>query len=161
MQPQVIGLAEAAKVSGVSESTIRRRRAELKELGAVQGPKGWQIPIPALIQLGLMSSTTAPDTVTAPETPPVAPLTDAMTGNTYQELEALRGALIAAEHRAELAEARAAERAEQIADLRTALRMIEAPREPVVQREPVQEKPQEKLQPEQQKALRRWWRFLG
>jgi len=160
MQPQVIGLAEAAKVSGVSESTIRRRRAELKALGAVQGPKGWQIPIPALIQLGLMSSTTAPDTATAPETPPVAPMTDAMTGSTYQELEALRGALIAAEHRAELAEARASERAEQIADLRTALRMIEAPREPVVQREPVKEKPQEQ-KPEPEQALKRWWRFLG
>jgi hypothetical protein len=151
MQPQVIGLAEAAKVSGVSESTIRRRRADLLELGAVQGPKGWQIPIPALITLGLMSNTTAPDTLTAPEPLPLAPVTDAMTPNTTAELEALRGALTAAEHRAALAEAVAGERAAQIADLRTALRMIEAPH-------PAEEKavpPQAATAPHR----RRWWNF--
>lgn len=34
MTAPTIGLAEAARISGVSESTIRRKRAELLELGA-------------------------------------------------------------------------------------------------------------------------------
>lgn len=127
-QPIVVGLAEAARVAGVSASTIRRRRAELEALGAVRGPDGWQIPIPALIELGLMARTTAPDEVLPPETPRESPVEGVMTGNTGSEVEALRGALAAAELRAAVAEAVAQERERIIEVQAQALRMLEAPR---------------------------------
>lgn len=130
-QPIIVGLAEAARVAGVSESTIRRRRVELQALGAVQGSKGWKIPIPALIELGLMARTTAPDEVVPPETSQVTPVEDVMTGDTASELEALRKALAAAEQRAAVAEAIALERERIIEVQGQALRMLEAPREPV------------------------------
>lgn len=122
-----IGLAEAARISGVSESTIRRKRVELLELGASQGPKGWSIPIPALVELGLLDSKTAPDTVTAPEAPPASRLEPLMTPSAGAELEALRKALTAAELRAAVAEAVAAERERIIEAQVHALRLLEAP----------------------------------
>lgn len=130
-QPIIVGLAEAARVAGVSESTIRRRRTELQALGAVQGPKGWKIPIPALIELGLMAKTTAPDEVVPLDTSQVTPVEDVMAGDTANELEALRKALAAAEQRAAVAEAVAQERERIIEVQGQALRMLEAPREPV------------------------------
>lgn len=127
MTAPTVGLAEAAQACGVSESTIRRRREELKALGAVQGPRGWQIPIPALVQLGLMASTTAPDNVTAAGSLQDSPAKAATTGSNTGELEALREALRAAELRAAVAEARAEERERIISAQAQALRMLEAP----------------------------------
>lgn len=129
MTAPTISLAEAARICGVSQSTLRRRRAELLDRGAVHGPKGWKIPIPALIELGLLEATTAPDVMEAVEPP--APLSDSpvepvMTPAIAAEVEALRGAVAALELRAAVAEAVAAER-ERIIDVQAqALRMLEA-----------------------------------
>lgn len=56
---QYLSLAEAAKVAGVSESTIRRRRGKLLSVGAVKGYQGWQITYQQLAAVGLLDSVTA------------------------------------------------------------------------------------------------------
>lgn len=128
----VLGLAEAARVCGVSVSTIRRKRLELAEHGAAQTAKGWQIPVTALIAVGLMGRTTPP-----PETPPVEtpeapheallkPLSDAL----REELDTLRSQLADAERRAAVAEAVAAERERIIQVQQMSLRMLEAGNSP-------------------------------
>jgi hypothetical protein len=132
----VLSLAEAAKACGVSLSTLRRKRPELKELGAAETAKGWQIPVTALIALGMMDRVTAPlhETPTAPTvkgvmTPPVETPADAP----LVELEALRkeqaellARLADAEKRAAVAEAIAGERERIIQTQASALRMLEA-----------------------------------
>jgi hypothetical protein len=110
----LMGLAEAASACGVSVSTLRRKRGELKELGAAETARGWQIPVTALITLGLMDRVTEPP---SHDTPP-----DALTG----ELEGLRAKLAAAEQRAAVAEAVSAERERVIQTQAMALRMLEA-----------------------------------
>lgn len=159
MTAPTIGLAEAARVCGVSESTIRRRRAELLELGASQGPKGWSIPIPALVQLGLMTATTAPDAVIAREPLQESPVEAVMTPSALAEVEALREALTAAELRAAVAEARAEERERVIEAQAQALRMLEAPVKAFAS--PGRETPPEAQQPatQQKPAKRRWWQL--
>jgi hypothetical protein len=110
----LMGLAEAASACGVSVSTLRRKRTQLKELGAAETARGWQIPVTALITLGLMDRVTeAPSRDTHP---------DALTG----ELDSLRSQLAAAEQRAAVAEAIAAERERVIQTQAMALRMLEA-----------------------------------
>ena len=49
-----VGLAEAARLTGKSISTIRRKKRELCEFGATVSAAGWAIPIPALVHLGLL-----------------------------------------------------------------------------------------------------------
>jgi hypothetical protein len=99
----VLGLAEAAKACGVSVSTIRRKREDLKELGATESNKGWRIPVPALIAVGLMAPTTAPVTET-PLNPPVTATPDSAL---IAQLETLREQLAEAKLRAAVAEERA------------------------------------------------------
>lgn len=132
----VLSLAEAAKACGVSLSTLRRKRPELKELGAAETAKGWQIPVTALITLGLMDRVTAPlheasifPTVKGVMTPPV----ETPVGAPLEELEALRkeqaellAKLADAEKRAAVAEAVAGERERIIQTQASALRMLEA-----------------------------------
>ena len=50
----VFTMKEAADVAGVSVSTLRRRRAELEEAGATITSSGWQVPMTALIAVGLI-----------------------------------------------------------------------------------------------------------
>lgn len=95
-RPPVMGLAEAAKACGVSVSTVRRKRDELREHGAAETASGWQIPVTALIAVGLMTRTT--------EAPAAATPDDALKG----ELDALRLQLAEAQLRAAVAEERAA-----------------------------------------------------
>lgn len=114
----LMGLAEAATACGVSVSTLRRKRGELKELGAAETARGWQIPVTALITLGLMDRVTDPPSYDAPS--------DTLTG----ELDALRAQLAAAEQRAAVAEAVAAERERVIQTQAMALRMLEASKTP-------------------------------
>jgi hypothetical protein len=137
MTAPVLSLAEAAKASGVSESTIRRKRPELLAAGATQTSKGWAIPVPALIELGLMSRTSAPDTVAAPDSPPVAAqgpaTTPVMPSPTDTLVEALREKLADAEKRAAVAEAIAQERERIIEAQAQTLRMITAGPAPALQ----------------------------
>lgn len=170
-QPTVVGLAEAARVAGVSQSTIRRRRDELQALGAVQTAKGWQIPIPALIELGLMARTTPPDEMVPPDTSHETPVEDVMTGSATSELEALRGALRVAEQRAAVAEAVAQERERIIEAQAQTLRMLEAPRNPAMT--PATAAPEPEVTPTDEGVLtppdgphgepaprRKWWKFM-
>jgi hypothetical protein len=122
----VLGLAAAAKACGVSVSTIRRKREDLEELGAVATPSGWRIPIAALVGSGLMPPTTQPPAHDSPVRPPVGG-GDAPSETLREELETLRSRLAAAEQRAAVAEAIAAERERLIESQAMALRMLEAP----------------------------------
>lgn len=131
-----LSLAEAAKTCGISVSTLRRKRADLKELGAAETAKGWQIPVTALITLGLMDRVTAP-LHEAPSPAQVKgimkPPTDTPSDSPFQELEALRREqaelltkLADAEKRAAVAEAVAGERERIIQTQASALRILEA-----------------------------------
>lgn len=132
--PPMLGLAEAAKACNVSLSTIRRRRAELLAMGATSDARGWRIPIPALIELGLMDRTTAPDdtpqiprqSASVPGMTPVMTPPSDTPSDTSELLEELRSQLAKAEQRAAVAEAVAAERERVINAQAQALRMLEA-----------------------------------
>lgn len=123
----VLGLAEAAKACGVSVSTVRRKRADLEERGAVATPSGWRIPIAALVGSGLMPPTTPPPKVPSvvPTMRPPAEGDDAPNDTLREELDMLRTRLVAAEQRAAVAEAIAHERERVIETQATALRMLE------------------------------------
>jgi hypothetical protein len=124
-----VGLAEAARVCGVSVATVRRRRTILEGLGAQVTPSGWVIPISALISCGLMPPTTPPDTPSLRRMAGgTAPLEGTPVGTPQEtpELVELRSQLAAAERRAAVAEAVAAERERVIEAQALTLRMIEA-----------------------------------
>lgn len=155
----VLGLAEAAKACSVSESTLRRRRPELLAAGATRDSKGaWRIPVPALVELGLLSRQTPPDR-------PPQPLQEAVTAPATQPhleplLAEVRAKLAAAEQRAAVAEAVAEERERIIQAQAQTLRMLEAPKPAAPQDQPA---PQEETlstgvtsTPEAPK--RRWWK---
>lgn len=136
-------LAGAAKATGISESTLRRKRPELIEAGAKQTKQGWQIPVTALISLGLMPNTTAaPDPV-----PMVAP----------DVVEELRAKLADAEQRAAVAEARAEERERLISAQAATLRILEAAPRPAVVVEPVHVAPEPVATAPTEKPKRRRW----
>lgn len=121
-----LGLAEAAKACGVSASTIRRRREELAEYGARQDRPGggWSIPIAALVRIGLMDGVTPPDN---PPAQAVAPITAPPADSPLKaEIIRLEKALIEQRHRADLAEAVAAERLAALEVERMALRALTA-----------------------------------
>lgn len=110
----VVGLAEAARLCKVSAASIRRRKAVLTELGATTDPKGWQIPIPALVQIGLLDrvtpapvpgSTVSPDTTPPVDNPQIA-LLEALVAQLQDALEREKARCDAAEARAAKAEER-------------------------------------------------------
>ena len=122
-----MGLTQAAKACGISVSTLRRRKEQLVAAGTKITDKGWQIPIPALVSLGYLSSTT-PASDTPPEIPvtplvepPVIPPVETLSN----EVENLRLKLVEAETRAQVAEAISAERERIIQVQAAALRMLE------------------------------------
>lgn len=170
MTAPVLTLAAAATATGLSQSTLRRKRAEMLAAGARQTAKGaWEIPVPVLIQLGLMPA------VTAPDSPPVerveasvvastqAP-SDSLTAQHRDELEALRKELQEYRERAVVAEAVLKVKEELIEVQRMALRQLEmAPQQTQVRAEREQPAPVD-LAPEpvvEQSApvlgKRRWW----
>jgi len=61
-----VGLHEAARITGKSVATVRRRRAELTKLGATSTKDGWTIPIPALVAVGLLDRVTGPEVAVTP-----------------------------------------------------------------------------------------------
>jgi predicted DNA-binding transcriptional regulator YafY len=155
----VLGLAAAAKACGVSVSTLRRRREDLEELGAVATPSGWRIPIAALVGSGLMPPTTKPPAHDGPVQPLVGG-SDAPSDTLREELETLRSRLAAAEQRAAVAEAIAAERERLIQTQAAALRMLEAPTSPTGSSPPTstQGTPPEAPPPAIKKSAWRFWR---
>ncbi len=72
--PPMLGLKDAAVQCGISVSTMRRHRDELVKLGATVSDQGrWSIPIPALIEAGLMDRRTPPDALVGIMTPTRTP----------------------------------------------------------------------------------------
>jgi hypothetical protein len=127
MTEPVVSMAEAARLSGLSVSTLRRRRDALVGHGATRHDAGWVIPISALVALGLMPPVTPPDAPSADQVTPVMtpPGDGAVTALTAERDTALERAS-AAEHRAEIAERTAAERDRVIEAQAHALQMLEA-----------------------------------
>lgn len=131
-------MREAARVAGVSVSTLRRRRDELTAAGAVIDPNGWQVPITALIAVGLVPGEghhTDDNDTAATETPEAsdAAAKDAPGGDPddgphavvrvrelEQKVRELSEQLHLWQRRAEVAEARAEERARSLDVLRIA-----------------------------------------
>lgn len=138
--PPTMGLTQAAKACGVSVSTLRRRKEQLVAAGAKITDKGWQIPIPVLVSLGYLSSTTP-----ASEAPPekqLAPVLESLVMPPVEtppnELEKLRSKLAEAETRAQVAEAISAERERIIQVQAAALRMLERGNSDTPTRAPVE-----------------------
>lgn len=118
--PADLGLKEASRVTGVSLSTLRRRRDDLRNAGATQHADGtWSIPIYTLVTLGMLDKVgpSAPVSSTPIERPSDAP--------TWDQVASLREQLLDAQQRAAVAEAVAHERGNALEDVRRAMRMLE------------------------------------
>lgn len=127
-------MREAARVAGVSVSTLRRRRDELTAAGAVIDPNGWQVPITALIAAGLISGEGHPADDNDTPAAETSRASDAATANApdedpgagvrvrqlEQQVQDLNEQLHHWQRRAEVAEARAEERARSLEVLRIA-----------------------------------------
>lgn len=119
-------MAEAARITGLSVSTLRRRRDALTEHGATRHDGAWSIPLSSLVTLGLMPRVTPPDTpsndhLTPVMTPPGDEALDALKAERDQALQQAADA----ERRAEVAERIAAERDRVIEAQSHALRLLE------------------------------------
>lgn len=129
----VFTMKEAADVAGVSVSTLRRRRTELEEAGATITSAGWQVPMTALIAVGLIHGEGFHTTPQArPSRPSAQPLDEAeSTGRLLERVRELETEVQEWRRRAEVAEARAEERRRALDALhianeteRMALRML-------------------------------------
>lgn len=120
----VFTMREAARVAGVSVSTLRRRRDELTAAGAVIDPNGWQVPITALIAAGLIPGEGHHDDHDAPaaakDTSGDDPGAGVRVRQLEQQVQELSEQLHHWQRRAEVAEARAEERARSLEVLRIA-----------------------------------------
>lgn len=150
--PPMLSQAEAAKACGVSTATIRRAR-QAGKLEGVQpdGTGGYRIPLPSLIDAGLMDRTTPPDRVTATTTTPAAD----PHGDTVADL---RDRLAAAERRAEVAEARAEERGKALDDARLALRALSAGSDQIAPADADRSRTPAPAPSPSPERRRRWWR---
>lgn len=126
-RPPVLGLAEAARATGLSVSTVRRRKRDLLSHGATITEQGWQIPVPALIALGMLDrSTPPPDSGRSqPDTSQDTPADSAEIARLRELLDQAERRAVQAEQRAAIAEAIAAERDRIIAAKDQTLRILE------------------------------------
>ena len=109
-----VSLAEAGAQSHLSVATIRRRLKAEQIPGAVRNAdRSWSIPVASLVAEGIWTGTTAADDDHQDDAPS-APAPD------------LTAELVAMRHRAELAEQKAELLEQQVDDMRTAMRMLEA-----------------------------------
>lgn len=129
----VFTMKKAADVAGVSVSTLRRRRVELEKAGATITSAGWQVPMTALIAVGLIHGEGFPPSPPArPSTSsPQPPAGTDKTDRLFERVRELETEVQEWRRRAEVAEARAEERrraldALQVANEaeRMALRML-------------------------------------
>jgi DeoR/GlpR family transcriptional regulator of sugar metabolism len=101
----------AAKLTGYSVPTIRKRLPALKKAGATQRDGAWNIPLSALHKVGLMVKVEGGN----------------VSGKAQEgEVETLRRENSELKTRAAVAEAIAQERGEALADFRNAMRQLEA-----------------------------------
>jgi len=100
----------AAKLTGYSVPTIRKRLPALKKAGATQRDGSWNIPLSALHTVGLMVKVEGGNVSSKAKD---------------DEVETLRRENSELKARAAVAEAVAHERGEALADLRNAMRQLE------------------------------------
>lgn len=120
-------MREAAAVAGVSVSTLRRRRTELTAAGAVIDASGWQVPITALIAVGLLPGegehpNRVQGSAATPTTSPANPVSEqeAVVQQLQEQVRELTEEVSEWRRRAEVAEARAEERGRSLESLRAA-----------------------------------------
>jgi hypothetical protein len=108
-----LSITEAAKAAGVDRRTIRRRLDADAFPNAYRDPTegSWRLPVADLLAAGITLHAPTPPDAQAENEPAPPP----------DELAELRAAVTEWRRRAEVAEALANERAERVADLRTAL----------------------------------------
>jgi hypothetical protein len=120
----VLGMAEAARVSGVPLSVIRRHRDAGDLPGAYRDARGtWRIPVPDLRAIGLLPA--APPAAVhdrAPHRPAEAPV-PAVTSE-QEEIHRLRTEVAVLRERLAAVQLIAKERGDRIADLRVIVRMF-------------------------------------
>jgi excisionase family DNA binding protein len=128
-QPQTLTIAEAARVCGLSTSTIRRYLRDGRFPGARQvpspvpgQPRQWRIPADDIVQAGLDRQQPTPSGHVEPHQ---APVDRAGTWADSDRVQALEHALDLERARRQAAEALAAERARTIVTLEAALRALE------------------------------------
>lgn len=99
----------------MSPATIRRRKALLVELGATTDSSGWRIPIPALVQVGLLDRVT-PAPVTGSDVSPVTspPVDNPQIALLETLVRQLQDALEREKARCDAAEERAAKAEERL-----------------------------------------------
>jgi hypothetical protein len=110
-------MREAAKAAGISTSTLRRKKAALLEAGAVISDTGWQVPMTALIAAGLIPG--EGEGPTRADTPPQHEQSHE-TATLRERIAELEHQVSELRHRAEVAEAIAAERQQTLDVLRVA-----------------------------------------
>lgn len=126
-------ISDAAKACGVARITIRRRLDDDQFPGAhrVNGMKGpgtgpWVIPVEDLIAAGLSPNAYVNET---PDEPDGRGVEDRL----RDDLSRARDEITRLRHEKDLAVAVADERDRSLADLRSAMRMIEAPKPVIVE----------------------------
>ena len=120
-----LSIKAAAAEFDVSRATLQRRSKDgtLEAVGAFRDKQGtWRIPRTGLAQIGYRLRHPEADPMAPSEHPVEAP----DTARLREELDQLRERAARAETRAGIAEAVAAERSEQISDLRRSLALLEA-----------------------------------
>lgn len=117
---QTYSINAAAKLTGYSIPTVRKRLSDLQKYGAIQIDGRWQIPVSALHAVGLTQRVTS--NADSKDTG------DALPSETISELETLRGQLADALQRAAVAEAIAVEREKALERADRALLMLESSR---------------------------------
>jgi excisionase family DNA binding protein len=146
---------EAAKRAGVSRSTIQRMIADGRLEAGKDDEGNWVIALENLLAAGLK--------VDRPTTPEDAQTPAQGAPDPAQKVAELETELAQWKNRAQVAEAVAAERAERVADLRQALRMLEptrenTPTEPAVPVAPVVQQVTHGSVSSQPRSGRRTWR---
>ncbi|RYI20324.1 hypothetical protein EVU97_14820 [Dermacoccus sp. 147Ba] len=130
---RITGLAEVARLCGVSLSTVNRKVGKLRDFGAEKDSDGvWHVPVTAIEGVGWKIKADMPRHATpdmpvtrsdmSPETLEIRAQLDSL----REELATLRGRLVAAEAAAEKWQMIAAERLQNLDDLRLAQRLLEA-----------------------------------
>lgn len=122
---QVFTINSAARLTGFTIPTIRKRLPELQRAGAIQVGNSWAIPLSALYAAQLMVKVESKEFSTVASKNLLSMTTD--------EVKDLQAQLAEMKQRATLAEAIAAERKDALDVLKKAMLMLEAgaPRVPV------------------------------
>lgn len=130
---EFIGLSEVARVASRSLSTVNRNLSKLRDYGAYKDDEGvWRVPITAIEGVGWHvtgdmprdSASAAP--VVSRETSPDMSEIRTQLGSLQEELTVLRGRLTVAEADAEKWQMIAAERLQNLDDLRRSQRLLES-----------------------------------